>query len=60
MPPAQEDSPVPPAGGHGAATPEMRDAQVTGPRNEIDIHPHKVKAGEHSESITMRTGDRLT
>jgi hypothetical protein len=25
------------AAGHGTATQEMRDAQATGPRNEIDI-----------------------
>ena len=37
MPPAQADSSVPPAGGHGEATQEMHDARATGPRNEIDI-----------------------
>jgi hypothetical protein len=36
---ASVDFPATLAAGHGAATPELHDAPVTGPRNEIDIQP---------------------
>ena len=37
MPPARAGSQTPAVAGRGAATPEVRDVRVTGPRNEFDI-----------------------